>query len=192
MAQEVFKVKVEGAKELADLFTELETDFGEKATKQVLTQAVRKSMRPALDRAKQLVPKDTEELMRSLQIEARKPNRKDRRSKYVSKTDVAVAFITTAPKRKLVSIRRSIKMRDAKAAAKAAGMAFDAKAWRQNFDSDKERFDGRAIAREFGTAKQAATPYLRPGLESTSQTVVNLLGDEVKKAISVYKAKNSK
>lgn len=192
MAQEVFKVKVEGAKELADLFTELETDFGEKATKQVLTQAVRKSMRPALDRAKQLVPKDTEELMRSLQIEARKPNRKDRRSKYVSKTDVAVAFITTAPKRKLVSIRRSIKMRDAKAAAKAAGMAFDAKAWRQNFDPDKERFDGRAIAREFGTAKQAATPYLRPGLESTSQTVVNLLGDEVKKAISVYKAKNSK
>lgn len=192
MAQEVFKVKVTGAKELQDLFTELETDFGEKATKQVLTQAVRKSMRPALDRAKQLVPKDTEELMRSLQIEARKPNRKDRRSKYVSKTDVAVAFITTAPKRKLVSIRRSIKMRDARAAAKAAGMAFDAKAWRQNFDADKERFDGRAIAREFGTAKQAATPYLRPGLESTSQTVVNLLGDEVKKAISVYKAKNSK
>lgn len=186
MANEKFKVAVTGAKELLASVVQLQTDFGEKDARKVLIKAARKSMLPALQMAKRLAydGRDyaTGELAASLQIEARRPTRRDKRSKYVSNTDVVIATITTAPKSKLVKIRKKI----AKASAKRSGKAFNESA----FDETLHKFDGRAIAQEFGTAKIAARPYLRPAMEANAQTIVRSLGKDIMDGIKQYYADN--
>ena len=147
-------------------------------------EAAKKALKPALEKAKQIAPKDTGELAMSLTIEGRKPNRRDKKSKYVSPTDVVTAFITTAPKSKLIKNRK----RRLKAKAKKAGVKFDAEA----FDNSIQKFDARAIAQEFGTAKQpGGQPYLRPALEVSSGAVIKTLGEEIRKAITKYRYKHS-
>jgi hypothetical protein len=93
-----------------------------------------------------------------------------------------VAFITTAPKSKLIKLRKKM----ARQKAKREGRDFN----ENDFNDDAQRFDMRAIAQEFGTAKHPAKPYLRPALESTAQAVTNLLGDEIKAQIAKYRMKN--
>lgn len=186
MANEKFKVAVTGAEELLAAVVQLQTDFGEKDSRKVLSQAARKAMLPALQAAKRLAfdGRDyaTGELAASLQIEARRPTRRDKRSKYVSATDVVIAVITTAPKRKLVKIRKKI----LKASSKRSGKAFD----QAQFDSQIHTFDGRAIAQEFGTAKIAARPYLRPAMERNAQTIVTSLGKDIFDGIKQHYANN--
>ena len=177
-----FKIGIEGASDMGEWLRQLEADFGPKDTKKVLVSATKKAMRPALAKAKQLAPKDTQELAKSLQIEARKPNRRDRRSVYVKPTDSAVAFITTAPKSKLVKIRKQIE----RLRAKRENREFN----ENDFNDDAPRFDARAIAQEFGTAKHPAKPYLRPALESTAMTVIDSLARELKLEIMKYRMKN--
>lgn len=179
-----FRVSVSGADQLKEMLQSMQDDFGEKATKQVLVEAAKKALKPALEKAKQIAPKDTGELAMSLTIEGRKPNRRDKKSKYVSPTDVVTAFITTAPKSKLIKNRK----RRLKAKAKKAGVKFDAEA----FDNSIQKFDARAIAQEFGTAKQpGGQPYLRPALEVSSGAVIKTLGEEIRKAITKYRYKHS-
>ena len=187
MANEKFKVAVTGSNELLARVTQLQTDFGEKDARKVLIKAARKSMLPALQMAKRLAfdGRDyaTGQLSASLQIEARKPNRRDKRSKYVSDSDVVIATITTAPKSKLVKIRKRIM----KASAKRSGKQFDEAA----FDSQIHTFDGRAIAQEFGTAKISARPYLRPAMEANAQTIVRALGKDIMDGINAFYANNA-
>jgi HK97 gp10 family phage protein len=177
-----FKIGVEGASELGRMFKDLQDDFGYEKTKPVLVAAAKRAMRPALSKAKQLAPKDTEELAKSLQVEGRKPNRRDRKSVYVKATDAVVAFITTAPKKKLIKIRKAMERKK----AKREGRDFN----EQEFNDNAQRFDARAIAQEFGTAKHPAKPYLRPALESTAPTVIESLGRELKLEIMKYRMKN--
>lgn len=184
MSTEKFKVGITGDDELKMLLNQMSADFGDKATAKVLVSAVRESLAPALARTKALVPEDTGELAASLRIEARKPTRRDKRSIYVNETDTVISTITTAPKNKLVKIRKSIE----KKAAKKAGKKFDEAA----FNSKAHKFDARAIATEFGTAKIAAQPYLRPGLESTAQEVVSQLANKIRAKIMAYRSKNVK
>lgn len=175
-----FRVSVSGEEQLKELLQALQNDFGEKSTKTVMQQAARKAMQPALAKARTLAPKDTGELAMSLVIEARKPNRRDKKSKYVSPTDVMTAFITTAPKSKLIKNRKRL----LKAKARRKGTKFDADA----YDASIQKFDARAIAQEFGTAKQpGGQPYLRPALESMSGEVIRVLGEELRTAILRYR-----
>lgn len=187
MANEKFKVAVTGAEELLAAVVQLQTDFGEKDAKQIMSKAARKAMLPALQTAKRLAydGRDyaTGELAASLQIEARRPTRRDKRSKYVSPTDVVVAVITTAPKSKLVKIRKKI----LQASAKRSGKSFNA----TGFDSTIHKFDARAIAQEFGTAKIAARPYLRPAMEANAQAIVSILGRDIFDGIKQHYANNS-
>ena len=119
--------------------------------------AVREAMKPVLAMAKANAPKDTGALERSLIIEARRPTRRDRRSKYVTETDTVIAAVTTASGKKL------------------AKMGIES--------------DARAIAQEFGSARNTAHPYLRPALESMAQSTVNLLSGILARRIEQFKAK---
>lgn len=188
MAKEVVKVGITGGEELAQMLVAMQTDFGEKTTKQVLVSAVRDSFAPALSKAKQLAVNGREyatgELSASLSIEARRPNRRDKQSVYVSPTDAVIAKITTAPKNKLIKIRRGIMKRQ----AKKEGKVFDEK----KFKNTIHKFDARAVAQEFGTARHQARPFLRPAVESTAQEVIDRLADKIRVAISQYRAKNIK
>lgn len=182
---EIVKVSITGGLELQTLIREMEADFGQKESNKVLVSALRTSFQPALIKAKQLAdmggggytrPYATGELSASLRIEARRPNRRDKNSKYVKEGDSVIAKITTAPPSKLVKIRAKIMAKQ--------GKTFD--------PNGIHRFDARAIAQEFGTAKHQAKPFLRPALESTQGQVLSLLAMRIKMRIAQYRAKNIK
>lgn len=151
-------IKLEGIGPIADVLKEISNEIGDKKTQsKILVPAVREAMKPVLAMAKANAPKDTGALERSLIIEARRPTRRDRRSKYVTETDTVIAAVTTASGKKL------------------AKMGIES--------------DARAIAQEFGSARNTAHPYLRPALESMAQSTVNLLSGILARRIEQFKAK---
>jgi len=151
-------IKLEGIGPIADVLKEIEQEIGDKkAQSKILVPAVREAMKPVLAMAKANSPKDTGALERSLIIEARRPTRRDRRSKYVTETDTVIAAVTTASGKKL------------------AKMGIES--------------DARAIAQEFGSARNQAHPYLRPALESMAQSTVNTLSGILARRIEQFKAK---
>ncbi len=161
--------KVEGMKEFEQLLKEIQSDFGEKDTKKILNQAVKKSMGNVLATAKNLVPVDTGALRASLRLEVRKPTRKDKRSKYVENSDIVIGNVTTAPG----NVLARTKFTNVKTGQKQKGIKSDA----------------RAIVNEFGTAKQPARPYLRPAMETQSPTVVSSLASSLRMALEKYRSK---
>jgi HK97 gp10 family phage protein len=164
--------KLEGIQEFKALIKEMQEDFDEKDQKKILNGAVKKSMSPVLSTAKSLVPIDTGGLRASLRLEVRKPNRKDRRSQYVSTKDAVIGTVTTAPG----NVLAKLKYKNAKTGKKTIGVQSDA----------------RAIANEFGTADMGAKPYLRPALESQSSNVVNTLGQSLREVLEKYRSKQAK
>ena len=94
--------KIEGLKEVLAAFNELAEEIGDKkATSKILVPAVREAMQPVLNQAVANAPVDTGGLRLSLQVEARRPTRRDKRSKYISDTDTVIAAVTTASGKKL-------------------------------------------------------------------------------------------
>lgn len=165
----------EGFQEFEDLVNQIGDDYGEKDQRKILQTAIRNSLKPVLAMARELCPKDTGGLAASLQIEARKPNSKDKRSKYAIPTEIVIGRVTTAPGQKLAKIRFH-NLHNTKSNIKQIGM----------------ESDGRAMFSEFGTAKEAPHPYLRPALERMSPTVLSTLGDDLGKALEKYKSKYNK
>jgi HK97 gp10 family phage protein len=161
-----------GFKELQEVFTEIQTDFGEKDQKKILVSGVRQAMKPVLQMAKMRAPVDTGALSQSLRIEARKPSSKDKRSRYYNPGQVAMALVTTAP-----------------------GNVLAKKKWKNQKTGKKEvgiESDARANVQEFGSYKMAAHPYMRTSLESQSQQVTDNLGNNLGLALQKYRAKNIK
>ncbi len=167
----IVSVQFTGVQEFEELLNEMQNDFGPKDQKKILTAAVRKSMLPVLNKARQLAPIDTGGLRASLRIEARKPSRRDQKSIYVNPSDVVIGTVTTASGKQLAKK----KFTNVKTGQKQIGI----------------ESDGRAIANEFGTAKMAAKPYMRPSLESTTSTVLTELGDSLKAQLIKYKSKKA-
>lgn len=165
-------ISFEGFKEFEDLLDEFVEDFGQKDAKRILQRAVKSAMAPVLADAMRRAPVDTGALEASLRLEARKPNNRDRRSKYVDKLDVVISSVTTAPGWKL----KKTKFKNQRTGKTQVGV----------------HSDMRAIAQEFGTANVPAKPYLRPALEANSAGVVDSLGESLKQEIERYKAKAAK
>jgi HK97 gp10 family phage protein len=114
-------IKLEGIGDVDKALKALEQEFGDKmARSKVLVPAVREALKPVLAQAKANSPKDSGDLERSLIIEARRPTRRDRRSKYVMQTDTVIAAVTTASGKKLAKM--GIKS-DARAIAQEFGTA---------------------------------------------------------------------
>jgi HK97 gp10 family phage protein len=161
-----------GFKELEEVFTEIQADFGEKDQKKILVSGVRQAMKPVLAMARMRSPVDTGALSQSLRIEARKPNNKDKRSRYYNPGQVAMALVSTAP-----------------------GNVLARKKWKNQKTGGKETgipSDARANVQEFGSYKMAAHPYMRSSLESQSQVVTNNLGNNLGLALQKYKARKIK
>lgn len=176
------KVNVEfaGFKEFEELSNKIANDFGYKDASNILVSAARLAMRSALSSAQSAAPIDTGALRQSLQIEARKPRAKDKRSKYVSKNDVAIALITTAPGKKLAA---GLKVYDAEASYKKK---------KDVYKKIVVRSDARATIMEFGSANTPAQPYLRASLESNAQKITADLGSSLAQALKNYKARQAK
>ena len=161
-----------GQEEFTQVIREMQDDFGVKDQKKILTSAMRVAMKPVLEKAKSLVSVDTGGLRASLRIEARKPTTKDKRSVYVSPTDTVIGTVTTGSGKQLA--KKTFK--NVRTGNKQKGIPSDA----------------RGIANEFGTAKMAAKPYLRPALETSSSQLLDSLTLSLRSAILKYKAKQPK
>jgi hypothetical protein len=179
--------KIEGLKDVLAAFEELAADIGDKkARSRILVPAAREAMKPVLTMARMNAPKDTGDLARTMQIEARRPTRKDMRSKYITEKDTVIALVTTKafPKKlkkefyeknaELYKTDKAQYNRDLKERKKQVGVLSDA----------------RAIAQEFGTARNGAQPYLRPALESQADQTAKRLGEILARRISKYRIKN--
>lgn len=179
---------VTGLKELNAVLEELADEVGDKkVNSKILVPAVREAMQIVLRQAQAAAPVDTGGLKLSLQVEARRPTRKDKRSKYIMNSDTVIAAVTTASGKKLAKMSEGAgliqaRKRLAKLDADAHVGAYQAQKF-MGVDSD-----ARAIAQEFGTRHNGAQPFLRPSLESNSQTVAQSLGDILARRIEKFKA----
>jgi hypothetical protein len=180
----VFKVEFEGFKETEELFRQIQKDFGAKDASNIMRNAVHKSMAPVLRMARSAVPKDTGALSASLQIETRRPSKKDQGSKYIQSTDVVIGLVTTASGKKLA--KKSFKNIKTGQNQKYDYLVKNIKG------KDVISSDQRASAMEFGTSKIAAKPYLRPALERSASTIVGDLGESLKFSLEKYKARQLK
>lgn len=164
--------KMEGFKEFADLVADIQNDYGPKDSKKILTGAVRQAMKPVLTSAKSLVAKDTGALGITLQIQAKKPSAKDKKSRYVSQGDAVIGIVSAYVKGAKLA---KMKFKHAQTGEAMAGMKSDA----------------RANVQEFGSYKMPAHPYLRPSLESQGGAVVNDLGQTLGASLEKYKSKRT-
>jgi HK97 gp10 family phage protein len=175
MAQGPLSIKFTGIEDLKKLMNEMQADFGPKDQKNILKTAARKSMEPVLMTAKSLVAKDTGALAASLRIEARPPNTKDKKSVYVHNTDTVIGTVTTAPGNVLAK-RKFHNLHNTKSKIKQVGIKSDA----------------RAIANEFGTAKMAAKPFMRPAFQANADLIVSTLATSIRFVLEKYRSKNQK
>lgn len=177
---------VKGVKETLDTFQELANEIGDKkATSKFLLPMMKQAMAPVLTAARLLVPRDSGLLARNIQTKVKRPTSKDKRSKYVSNTDVAIAKVETIPiqakhKKEAKELRRTLGMKNIKLNAK------------KFYEARGYFYDARAIANEFGTANRPAKPFLRPALEGQASTVVDLLSVLLDQKIQQYRSKSLK
>lgn len=178
-------IKLEGVGDVTKAFDELAQEIGDKkARSKILIPAARDAMRPVLAMAQQLAPVDTGVLRLLLQVEARRPNSRDKRSKYINSNDAVIATITTASGKKMKAMSEGKGLQRSKKRLLKLGATQEQADAFQGFESD-----ARAIAQEFGTAKMAAKPYLRPALESQSQQTVDRLAEAMRKYMTKFRAK---
>lgn len=182
-------IKLEGVGDVASAFDALAADIGDKkANSKILVPAVRDAMQPVLTAAMQKAPTDTGALKMMLQVEARRPTNKDKRSKYINSNDTVIASITTASGKKMKQWNEALKTDKGKKNIQRrllrAGLTPEQTREFKGFKSD-----ARAIAQEFGTASTPEQPYLRPALEANAQSTVNRLAASIRRRIEQYKAK---
>lgn len=179
---------VYGADELAYLFEQISRDYGvESADKNVMIPAAREAMKIVLAAAKaNLTPGhgyDTGQLQRTLAVHAKVVKPKDRRSRYVDPGDIVISTVSAIVKGKDISDGRAMFV-EYGTKNKARLSPKDVKGM------SKKAADAKA--REFGTVRMAARPYLRPALELTREAVVDKYAAEIEKQITKYKAKTAK
>lgn len=179
--------KIEGLKDVLAAFEELAADIGDKkARSKILVPAAREAMKPVLTMAKMNAPKDTGDLSRTLQIEARRPTKRDIRSKYITEKDTVIALVTTKAFPK--------KLKKEFYEQNAALYETDQAQYNRKLKERKRQVgvlsDARAIAQEFGTARNGAQPFLRPALESQANQTAKRLGEILARRISKYRIKN--
>jgi hypothetical protein len=182
--------EVKGLKETLEVFEQLRIDIGNKnATSKILVPAVKEAMKPVLAMAQAPAPVDTGLLEHSLDIVGRKPTNSDRKSRYVTALDDAIAIVTTKPIPKKLKGEMWNAIGHLWNPAKGADNSKYRAAKRKFFESQGSFYDARAIANEFGTVNRQAKPFLRISLESQSQTVAEGLGRILKQKIEQYRSK---
>lgn len=178
-------IKLQGIGNVMQAFDELSAEIGDKkARSKVLIPAARAAMKPVLSLAQQKAPVDTGTLRLLLQVEARRPTSRDRRSKYITQSDTVIALVTTASGKKMKAMSEGKGLARARKRLLKMGASAEEAASFMGFKSD-----ARAIAQEFGTASNPSQPYLRPALESQAQSTVDRLAEELAKYINRFRTR---
>lgn len=173
--------KIVGLDQVLLNLDEIAEQIGDKkANSKVLVPALREAMKPALQTIRALAPKDTGALAQNLWIEARRPNKRDKRSLYVRQGDTTIALVTTKafPKK----LKKKFYADNADMTSEQRAKAFKKFALSTGFP-----YDARAVAQEFGSARNPAHPYMRVGLEQSSPVILENLGRILSYRIENYK-----
>ncbi|CAB4132530.1 hypothetical protein UFOVP259_47 [uncultured Caudovirales phage] len=173
--------KVEGLNQILLNLDDIAEQIGDKkANSKVLVPALREAMKPALQAIRAHAPEDTGALAAHLWIEARRPNKKDKRSLYVRQGDTTIALVTTKAFPKKLKKQFAEDNKDLTPAQRA-------KAFKKFALSTGFPYDARAVAQEFGSARNPAHPFMRVGMESASPTILENLGKILSYRIDNYK-----
>lgn len=178
--------QIKGIKETTDAFKELADEIGnKKANSKFLRPALKKAMLPVLNVARMLVPRDTQQLAKSLEINVKKPSSKDKRSKYVNNSDTLIALVETKP----IKAKDKKAHSDLKSSLGKKSIKLNTKKF---YEGRGYFYDARAIANEFGTAKRPAKPFLRPAMEGQAGNVLDLLSNLIDQKIRQFRSKTAK
>lgn len=196
------KTKFYGFGEFQYLLDQISKDFGvQDGRKNVLVPAAKKAMQIVLEAAKaNLYPGhglDTGQLKRTLTVSARPVRGNDLRSKYVKPGDIVIATVSAKLNKKY---EERYNQKTGSKELKSVGDVSDARAIAVEFGTKNKNKDiakpkgyskqnYEALQREMGSVRMAPRPYLRPALEKNDDAVAKKLGEEIKIAISKYKAK---
>ena len=175
------KFEIKGLDSVMRNLDDVAEQIGDKnATSKILVPALRQAMKPALQAIRVEAPKDTGALAAHLWIEARRPSKRDKRSLYVRTGDKAIALVTTKafPKKK----KKEWMAENAHLVGKEKAAAFKKYALSTGFP-----YDARAVAQEFGSARNPAQPFMRTGMAAASSTVLANLGNILQYRIENYK-----
>lgn len=176
-----FSLSIEGMNSLLLQLDDIAEQIGDKkANSKILVPALREAMKPALQAIRADAPKDTGALALHLRIEARRPNKRDKRSLYVRQGDTTIALVTTK------AFPKKLK-KEFYEANKDLSSAERAKAFKKFALSTGFPYDARAVAQEFGSARNPAHPFMRTGMESASPRIVESLGSILAYRIDNYK-----
>lgn len=173
--------KLEGVNSLLLKLDDIAEQIGDKkATSKILVPALREAMKPALQAIRAEAPKDTGALALHLRIEARRPNKRDNRSLYVRQGDTTIALVTTKafPKK----LKKEFYEANQNLSAAERSKAFKKFALSTGFP-----YDARAVAQEFGSARNPAHPFMRTGMAQASSSIVESLGSILAYRIDNYK-----
>jgi HK97 gp10 family phage protein len=147
---------VSGFDGLYKAMEELSEEIGKGKTDSIWRKALKNSMQPVLESAKQHAPKKSGQLAENIYLAVHRPKQRDKNSSSYQ-GEMFMARVTSSP------IREDT--------VKSYTMGKRGKI-RVKYENKKPV----PISQEFGNAKTSAHPYLRISLESNIQTVIKNLG----------------
>lgn len=156
MAQTDFHVT--GFDDLFKAMDDLQEEIGKAKTDAIWKKSLTYAFLPVLEKAKQLAPVDTGQLRDNLYIKAQRPAARDKRSIYYAGESFMVR-VTLRPQRE----------------QSVVNVKLDKKGRFRNVYKNPPV----GLSQEFGNARTAAHPFLRPALESNYDVVTDRLGQAI-------------
>jgi HK97 gp10 family phage protein len=152
------QVKVEGFDELFKTMDELAEEIGKGKTDKIWRKALGYAFEPVLNDAKESAPVDTGQLRDHIYLKVQRPAARDKASASY-KGEMFMVRVTVGPKRE-DSVERTVLNKKGKF---------------------QTVFQNRpvALASEFGTAHEAARPFIRPALEKNVDNIIQRLGQAI-------------
>lgn len=149
---------VEGFDELYKTFDELAEEIGQGKTNRIWKKALGFAFEPVLRQVKSSAPVDSGQLLDHVYMDVHRPQGRDRKSPAYQ-GEVFMARVTVAPQREDSVTRTTITK-----SGKESTVSYNRPV---------------ALANEFGTAKMAGKPFIRPALEANVQNVIDRLGQAI-------------
>jgi HK97 gp10 family phage protein len=160
------KNNVTGFDELFRAMDELAEEIGKGKTDKIWKKSLGYAMKPVLEDAKALAPRDTGQLADHIYLKIQRPQGRDKSSKYY-KGEMFMARVTVSPKREdtitKTTLNKKGKFQTYSANLKPVALS--------------QEFGNRRLQNsEFGTAARGSHPFMRPALEKNYQNVIDRLG----------------
>lgn len=149
------KLEVDGFEKLFKNMNELKDEIGQAKTDAIWKSALTEAFQPVYQSAKDRAPIDTGQLEDHIQMNARRPTSRDKKSNYYFGESYMVSVYASPIRND--SVKKTVLNR------------------RGKFQKVWSNVRPVAVSQEFGNARTPAHPFLRVSLESNYDVVINRL-----------------